>query len=79
VDRLFSQWLKKNQRFLPPADKIQALISDAGTAGVSERRLRSMVGLPPKLFDQLLGTLVTGGHIRAVNRNGVVVYYGLGW
>ena len=74
----FSQWLKKNQRSLPPADKIQAFISDAGSAGVSDRRLRSMIDLPPKLFDPLLHALVTSGQIRAVNRNGDVVYYGIG-
>jgi hypothetical protein len=79
VDKSFSKWLKKHQRILPPADKIQALISDAGTAGISERRLRSMVDLPQKLFDQMLSALVTAGQIRAVNRNGEVVYYGIGW
>ena len=74
----FSQWLKKNQRNLPPADKIQALIFDAGTAGVSDRRLRSMIDLPPKLVVPLLHALATSGQIRAVNRNGEVVYYGIG-
>ena len=47
----FFQWLKKNQRSLSPADKIQAFISDAGMTGVSERQLRSLIDLPPKLFD----------------------------
>ena len=74
----FFNWLKTNQRSLPPADKIQAFISDAGSAGVSDRRLRSMIDLPRELFDQLLGSLVTSGQIRAVNRNGEVVYYGIG-
>jgi hypothetical protein len=74
----FSQWLKKNQRNLPPADKIQAFISDAGPAGVSDRHLRSMIDLPRELFNQLLGSLATSGQIRAVNRNGEVVYYGIG-
>jgi hypothetical protein len=74
----FFQWLTKNQRSLPPADKIQAFISDAGTAGVSERRLRSLIDLPPKLFDPLLRALVTSGQIRAVNRSGDVVYFGIG-
>ena len=74
----FFQWLKKNQRSLSPADKIQAFISDAGMAGVSDRRLRSMIDLPRELFDQLLGSLVASGQIRAVNRNGEVVYFGIG-
>jgi hypothetical protein len=74
----FSQWLKKNQRSLPPADKIQAFISDAGPAGVSDRCLRSMIDLPPKLFDPLLHALATSGQIRAVNRNGDLVYFGIG-
>jgi hypothetical protein len=74
----FSQWLKKNQRSLPPADKIQAFISDAGMAGVTDRRLRSLIDLPRELFDQLLGSLVASGQIRAVNRNGDLVYYGIG-
>ena len=74
----FSQWLKKNQRNLPPADKIQAFISDAGPAGVSDRRLRSLIDLPPKLVVPLLHALATLGQIRAVNRNGDVVYYGIG-
>ena len=78
MDKPFSQWLKKNQRSLPPADKIQAFISDAGMAGVTERRLRSLIDLPPKLFDPLLRSLATSGQIRAVNRNGDVVYYGIG-
>jgi hypothetical protein len=78
VDKPFSQWLKKNQRSLSPADKIQAFISDAGPAGVSDRRLRSLIDLPRELFDQLLGSLVTSGQIRAVNRNGEVVYFGIG-
>jgi len=74
----FSQWLKKNHRNLPPADNIQAFISDAGSAGVTERRLRSLIDLPPKLFDPLLHALVSSGQVRAVNRNGDVVYYGSG-
>ena len=74
----FSQWLKKNQRSLPPADKIQAFIFDAGMAGVSDRRLRSLIDLPRELFDQLLVSLVASGQIRAVNRNGDLVYYGIG-
>ena len=78
MDRPFSQWLKKNQRSLPPADKIQAFISDAGMEGVTDRRLRSMIDLPRELFDQLLGSLVTSGQIWAVNRNGDVVYFGIG-
>jgi hypothetical protein len=78
VDEPFSHWLKKNQRNLPPADKIQAFIFDAGLAGVSDRRLRSMIDLPRELFDQLLRTLVTSGQIRAVNRNGDLMYYGIG-
>ena len=74
----FSQWLKKNQRSLSPTDKIQAFISDAGMAGVSDRRLRSMIDLPPKLAVPLLHALATSGQIRAINRNGAVVYYGIG-
>ena len=74
----FSQWLKKNQRSLPPADKIQAFISDAGMAGVLDRRLRSLIDLPSKLFDPLLFALATSGQIRAVSRNGERVYYGIG-
>ena len=74
----FSQWLKKNQRSLSPPDKVQALISDAGMAGVTDRRLRSMIDLPRELFNQLLDALVTSGQIRAVNRKGDLVYYGIG-
>ena len=74
----FSQWLKKNQRSLSPADKIQAFISDAGSAGVTDRRLRSMIDLPRELFNQLLDALVTSGQIRAATRNGDLVYYGIG-
>ncbi len=74
----FSQWLKKNQCNLPPADKIQAFIGDAGKVGVTDRRLRSLIDLPPKLFVPLLNALATSGQIRAVGRNGEVVYYGIG-
>jgi hypothetical protein len=73
----FSQWLKTNHRNLPPPDKIQALISAAGTEGVSERTLRSFADLPRELFDELLQAMVTSGQIRAVNRNGEVVCYGI--
>ena len=74
----FSQWLKKNQRSLSPADKNTSFISDAGSAGVSDRRLRSMIDLPRELFNRLLHALATSGQIRAVNRNGDVVYFGIG-
>ena len=74
----FSQWLKKNQRNLSPADKIHALISDAGTEGVSERELRSFADLPRELFDELLQALATSGQIRAVSRNGERMYCGIG-
>jgi hypothetical protein len=47
-------------------------------AGVLDRRLRSMIDLPRELFNQLLDALATSGQIRAVNRNGEVVYLGIG-
>jgi hypothetical protein len=74
----FSQWLRMNHRDLPPPDKIQALISASGSAGVSEKELRSFAELPRELFDDLLRALVTSGQIRFANRNGEVVYYGIG-
>ena len=42
------------------------------------RAVSFVMALPPKLFDPLLHALVTSGQIRAVNRNGDVVYFGIG-
>jgi len=66
---------RKTANTLPAPQRIMALLSLAGTAGMPFGTIASMVKVPPPDLRALLDALVGGGEV-AVSRtsDGVVVY-----
>jgi hypothetical protein len=73
--KTFIEWLEQRRpaSLISEVDRLLALVLSAGTVGISRADL-SVIALPREVVDELLGSLVRLGMIRATGSGQSAVY-----